>query len=459
MQKIILFLVLGVSLTMCKNVEETPAAVETEVVEKELKPAPEWSKNANIYEVNVRQYTPEGTINAFEEHLPRLKELGVDILWLMPIHPIGKEKRKGGLGSPYSIVDYKAFNQDYGTDADFKNFVDKAHEMGFKVILDWVANHTAFDAVWMADHKDWYTKNENGEIIHPEGTDWYDVADLNFDNKEMRAAMIDALEYWVREFDIDGYRCDVAGSVPGDFWRAAIPELHEIKHVFMLAEADEPWLHDVGFHMSYGWGFHHLMNQVAQGKEAVSRIDTFLLEDATKYKPIDYRMNFITNHDENTWNGTVEERMGDLGDAMAVLSFTAQGMPLIYSGQEAGLNKRLSFFEKDTVDFSDLSKSEFYARLLKLKHENPAIWNGTYGGDYKKIKTTADKSVFAYERTKGDNKVIVFLNLSDQRVSFERFHDMVNAKLKDIFTGEEVDLDRLKNITLEAGGYWVLSND
>ncbi len=456
MQKILLFLSLVLLTTMCKNAEKAPVA-DPVVEEQEVKAVPEWSKNANIYEVNVRQHTPEGTINAFTEDLPRLKELGVDILWLMPIHPIGVERRKGGMGSPYSIIDYKAFNPDYGTDEDFKNFVNEAHKLGFKVILDWVANHTSFDNVWVADHKEWYTQNEAGEIIHPEGTDWTDVADLNFDNKDMRAAMIDALEYWVKEFDVDGYRCDVAGSVPADFWKEAIPALHELKHVFMLAEADEPWLHDVGFQMSYGWGFHHVMNQVAQGKEPVSKINEFLEEDAANYKPIDYRMNFTTNHDENSWNGTVEERMGDLGDAMTILAFTVQGMPLIYSGQEAGLNKRLSFFEKDTVDFSDTARPEFFKKLLKLKHENEAIWNGTYGGDYKRIKTTAEDDVFAFERTKGDHKVMVFLNLSDGKVSFEHFNDSVNAKLKDIFTGEEVDLDRLKNISLDAGGYWVLA--
>jgi glycosidase len=384
--------------------------------------------------------------------------MGVDILWFMPIHPVGEVNRKGSMGSPYAVKDYKAVNPDYGTMEEFKTLVAEAHEMGFKVIIDWVANHSAFDSNWWTpENTGWYKLNENGEQIHPEGTDWTDVAWLDYENQDMRAAMIDALEYWVLEADIDGYRCDVAGMVPKDFWQNAISNLHEIKHVFMLAEADEPWLHEGGFHMSYGWGFHHVMNHVAQGKSPVAAIDTFLMEDSEKYQPEDYRMNFTTNHDENTWNGTIEERLGGLGDAMNVLAFTVQGMPLIYSGQEAGLNKRVSFFEKDTIDFTEISKETFYTTLLKLKHDNEAIWNGTYGAPATKITTSNREAIYAYERTKGENKVIVLLNLSDKEQSFNLLDYKGGTKMKDVFSDVEVDLGNKKSFTLGAGGYLVLA--
>lgn len=373
----------------------------------------EWSKNANIYEVNTRQYTPEGTFNAFAEHLPRLKELGVDILWIMPIHPIGIKNRKGSMGSPYSSRDYLAVNPDLGTLQDFQNLVKKAHRMGMHVLLDWVANHSAFDNVWALEHPDWYTQNEQGEIIHPEGTDWTDVADFNYDNPEMRAAMIQAMQYWVRTADIDGFRCDVAGFVPNDFWRAAIDSIKTIKDVFMLAEWDDPKMHtEAGFDMTYGWGFNHMTNQIAKGEEEPKRIDAFMQEEK-RYPADAIRMNFTTNHDENSWNGTVHERYGDAADAFAVLAYTLEGMPLLYSGQEANLNKRLSFFDKDTIDWSDLSKQPFFKKLFELKHKNEALWNEPSGGTYRKIATD-NPDVFAYQRKKGIHEVIVILNFSDE---------------------------------------------
>lgn len=390
--------------------------------------APDWSKNATIYEVNLRQYTPEGTINAFVPYIQRLKTLGIDILWIMPPYPIGKEKRKGLLGSPYSIKDYTSINPDLGTLEDFKRMIDKVHSLDMKVILDWVGNHSSFDNKWAIKHPNWYSKDSLGEITHPKNTDWTDVADLNYDNKDMRKAMINALKFWVEQYDIDGYRCDVAGFVPNDFWKDAIDELQKIKHVFMLAEWDEPELHKAGFHMTYGWKFHHILNEIAKGKLSALAIDTFLQEDLKAYGENAYRMNFTTNHDENTWNGTIKERMGDAGDALTVLAFTVQGMPLVYSGQEAGLDKRLSFFGKDTIDWSDMSKFVFYKRLLDLKHRNKALWNGSYGSVAKKIKTDND-DIYMFLRTKEEDKVLVLLNLSKVVQEF---------KVTDKYDGEEM---------------------
>lgn len=454
-----LFLLFILQLSMsCDRNGQLPVEEEAVTSTEVIMTAPEWSKNANIYEVNIRQYTPEGTFLAFMPHLERIRAMGVDILWLMPIYPIGEEKRKGGMGSPYATKDYKGVNPDFGTVDDFQQLVSKAHDLGFKVILDWVANHSAFDNQWAKDHPEWYTQDSTGTIIHPVDTDWTDVADLNYDNLDMRAALIDAMQYWVKELNIDGFRCDVAGFVPDDFWKEAITQLQETKHLFMLAEWDEAKMHDDGFHATYGWGFHHVMNNIAKGEMPISQIDSFLIEDAVKYKTDDYRMNFTTNHDENSWNGSIYERMGNFADAMTVLAFTVQGIPLIYSGQEVTLNHRLSFFEKDSINWNGTSKASFFTKLLALKHENSAIWNGSYGGDYKRLATTEDESIFAYARTKENDKVLVMLNLSDKNQSF-RLTDIPTGSFANIFTKKEMPLATEVDITLESGDYIVLSSN
>ncbi len=407
--------------------------------------APEWSKNANIYEVNIRQYSEAGDFKSFQKHLPRLKKMGVDILWLMPVFPIGEKERKGKLGSPYAVKDYKGINPDFGDYPDFKHLVEEAHKMGFKVILDWVANHSAFDNVWVKPHPDWYTQDEKGNIIHPKGTDWTDVADLNYDNKEMRAAMIDAMQYWVKTFDVDGFRCDVAGFVPNDFWQEAITALQKTKHLFMLAEWEDPKLHDAGFHMTYGWELHHIMDEIAKGEKTLSAIDSFILKDTKRFPPGAYRMNFTTNHDENSWNGTIKERFGDAGDAFTVLAFTLQGMPLVYSGQEAGLDKRLSFFDKDLIDWKDYRKQDFFRKLLKLKHENKALWNGEYGGSFKRLQTYNDEHIYAFLRQKGGDRVVVIINFSGKKEAFQFVGFSDNRLYTEIFSGEKKRLKRIKH--------------
>ncbi len=373
---------------------------------------PEKAKDMVIYEVNIRQYTPEGTINAFASHLPRLQELGVDILWIMPIQPIGKEKRKGGLGSYYSIQNYTAVNVDYGSLEDFKSLVEEAHKGDMIVILDWVANHTAFDHPW-TEIEGYHNTDSLGNVTWPEGTDWTDVADLNYDNMEMQNEMIEALRYWVREADIDGYRCDVAGFVPMEFWNRAKDSLDVDKDLFMLAEWDEPKMHEDAFHMTYGWGLHHYMNGVAKGEKNADSLVAFVKQDLERYPADAIRMNFTTNHDENSWNGTVFERFGDGHMAYAVLAFTIQGMPLIYSGQEAGLDKRLAFFEKDTIDWSDVKFQDFYSKLIGIKRDNPALHNGEFGG-IPMFLETGNPMVIAYTRQKEDNSVTTIINLSDE---------------------------------------------
>jgi glycosidase len=327
--------------------------------------APEWSKNATIYEVNIRQFTKEGTFSAFQKHLPRLKAMGVDILWLMPIHPIGEKNRKGSLGSYYAVKDYKAVNPEFGNLQDFNALVKSAHDLGMKLIIDWVANHTSPDNVWVDQgHKDWYTLDSTGNLQPTIGTDWWDVADLNFDNQNMRTEMIESMKYWLTASNIDGFRCDVAGWVPLDFWVTAKQELDKVKPIFFLAESEGPEQHQA-FHMTYAWELHHLMNKIAQGKENIDVLRAYLEKDKS-YPTSAYRMSFTSNHDENSWNGTEMERMGEARFAMAVMAATIEGMPLVYNGQETSLDRRLAFFEKDEIDWTKMDLVSFYDKLLHL---------------------------------------------------------------------------------------------
>ena len=402
-QIFLLNLLLLLVISSCNTAQET---VQTE--KETITSFPERAAHMNIYEVNVRQYTPEGTFQAFLPNLERLKKMGVDILWFMPIQPIGIEKRKGGLGSPYSIKDYKAINPEFGTIEDFKAVVDKAHELNMLVILDWVGNHTAWDHHWVTENPDYYTLDSLGQMISPVA-DWSDVADLNYDNISMQDDMISDMNYWVKTVDLDGFRCDVAGFVPMTFWNKAKASFDETKDLFMLAEWDEPKMHDSAFHMTYGWTFHHVLNEVAKGNQNADSVDAFLQKDLKKFGEQAFRMNFTSNHDENSWNGTVKERMGDASENLAVLAATIQGMPLIYSGMEAGLDKRLSFFEKDSIDWSNLALEEFYTKINALKHKNEALWNGQFGGVTQRINS--DPNVLAFKREKKGNTVIGIFNL------------------------------------------------
>lgn len=372
----------------------------------------EWTKNATIYEVNLRQYSEEGTLQAFAQQLPRLKEMGVDILWFMPIHPISETNKKGSLGSYYAISNYKEVNPEFGTLDDFKALVDQAHELGMYVLLDWVANHTGWDHHWTETNPEFYEKDEKGAWISP--YDWSDVISLDYNNQEMRAEMLSALQYWVSEANIDGYRCDVASEVPLDFWEKVRTALDQIKPVFMLAESEESDLLERAFDMNYGWEFHHIMNGVAKGEKNVQDVRTYFEKEKKNTPERAYKMYFLTNHDENSWNGTIDERLGDAEEALAVLTFTRHGMPLIYSGQEAGNDKRLEFFEKDVIDWKDYPMQDFYHKLISLKHDYPAFWNGQNGGEFLPMPTDHDDQIIAFKRIKGDSDMMVIINLSPE---------------------------------------------
>jgi cyclomaltodextrinase / maltogenic alpha-amylase / neopullulanase len=416
---------------------------------------PEWTKNANIYEVNLRQYTPEGTIKAFETHLPRLKEMGVDILWLMPIHPVGEKNRKGELGSYYSVQDYLAVNPEFGTMDEFKGLVKKAHELGMYVILDWVANHTAWDNPMIEAHPDWYAQDSAGNLLSP--YDWTDVVQLNFDNQELREYMKNALVFWVKETDIDGYRCDVAGMVPTDFWDYARTELDKTKPVFMLAEAEQPDHHLKAFDMSYAWELHHIMNKIAQGEKNANDIFIYLNKNDSLYPTDAFRMCFTSNHDENSWNGTEYERMGDAAETFAALCYVVPGMPLIYSGQETALDKRLRFFEKDTINWDNVELGDFYAALGTLKKNNPALWNGNFGGNWEQIKTQNDEDIFAIMRHKEDNMVLGIFNLSDQVQELNFMDAGIDGSFTDFASGEEIKLDESTVFDLQPWAYLIFS--
>lgn len=385
----------------------------------------DWTRQATIYEVNLRQYTQEGTIRAFMQHLPRLQRMGVGILWLMPLQPIGVKERKGTLGSYYAIRDYTAVNPEFGTLDDLQALVKDAHARGMKVILDWVANHTAWDHAWTTAHKDWYKLNAQGEIYpvtFNEGTPdveyWTDVVALDYRSEGLRQAMIEAMAFWVREADLDGFRCDVAGLVPVDFWDRARATLDALKPMFMLAEWSDPALHRGAFDMSYGWDLADLFKAVGKGKADARDFHAWFqtLPPATgpqAFPAHAYRMRFTNNHDFNSWHGTDRELYGEAWQALVVLSFTLPGMPLIYSGQEAQLDKRLAFFEKDAIAWGDVPLERFYTELVALKRAHPALAAGQYGGRLMPLATGNDR-VLAFARVLDGDAVTVVVNLSGQ---------------------------------------------
>ncbi len=382
-----------------------------------------WSRSANIYEVNVRQYTPEGTLNAFGAHLPRLQQMGVDILWFMPIHPIGKLKRKGKLGSYYAVSDYKAINPEFGKLKDFKALVQQAHELGMKVIIDWVANHTAWDHEWVKQHPEWYLKNDKGQIQsyrYDNGTeveDWTDVVGLDYSQKPLWTAMIQAMQYWVKETDIDGFRCDVAHLLPLKFWQQARAKLDAQKPMFMLAESDDAQLHDAAFDMTYDWALQDVLKKIAKGQADVRDLKDYLASAANALPTDGYRMTFTANHDTNSWHNHDAGHFGDAFAAMAVIAATFPGMPLVYGGQESGLNKMLQFFEKDTIDWQNFKHEKLYANLLAMKKKHPALHNGVLGAPVE-VFDAENHHILAFRRQKGIDVVSVQVNMSGQNQSF-----------------------------------------
>lgn len=426
--------------------------------EKSLFPHPKWSLQSNIYEVNLRQYTNEGTFKAFEKSLPRLKKMGVEILWFMPITPIsvkGRKMNESELGSYYAVQDYKAINPEFGDMSDFVSLVKNAHEMGFKVITDWVPNHTGLDNGWVERHPDFYTKDEKGNLISP--FDWTDVYKLNYDNKELRDSMIDAMKFWITNADIDGFRCDVAEPVPADFWKTCIGELKKMKDVFMLAEGNTGWLHEAGFDATYNWNAMGYTRDLYEGKMSASAFIDSLNANYKRYPKDAMRMNFTTNHDENSWNGTEFEKYGDAYKMFSVFSMTYnQTIPLVYSGQEIPNKKRLKFFVKDPIEWNGLEMESFYKILFNIRKMNPAFASDA---SYKRLKTSQDENVLCYLREKNKRKSIVMLNLTSKPQTVFAKDDSFNGFMMDIFSeGKWQTLKPGQKFELNPWGFLVFSD-
>ncbi|HKJ34173.1 MAG TPA: alpha-amylase family glycosyl hydrolase [Balneolales bacterium] len=415
---------------------------------------PAWTRNQTVYEINVRQFTPQGTFNAIIPHLHELKRMGIKTIWLMPITPIGKKNRKGKLGSYYSVQNYLKVNPNYGTLSDFKHLVRSIHQLGMHVIIDWVADHTSWDNVLTKSHPEWYKHDKQGHFVPPV-KDWTDVIALNYSKPGLRKYMINAMKYWVKETNVDGFRCDVASMVPINFWEEARRQLDQIKPVFMLAEAESPKMHKA-FDMTYSWDTYHLFNDIAKGKRSALAIDSVLDKERSTYPADAYRMRFITNHDENSWNGTVFERLGKGAKAFAVLTFTIKGTPLIYDGQEVGMHKRLKFFQKDPINWNDPHHfREFYSRLVHLKLTNKALLSGSDGGKMKPVSDNKKHSVYAFTRSKDGNKVIVITNLSNKAQSVELRSNSMKGTYHDLFSGKVVTLSNHVTLNLKPWEYKV----
>jgi alpha-amylase len=462
--KLKLILMLSLFVFSCKKKETARLPEPKAPIEESLEPInAEIISKAVLYEANIRQYSNEGSFNAFAEDLPVLKKMGVKIIWLMLINPISTTKSKGPLGSYYAVSDYTKVNPEFGSLADFKSLVNKAHELGMYVILDWVPGHTGWDHVWIKEHSDYYLKNRRGEIIDPidfrtgKSFGWTDVADLNYDNLEMREALRQAMVYWVRETAIDGYRIDQAYAVPQEFYDKTFEALKAIKPVFLLAETDI--YHPGGlelvskFDASYDWPGYQLSKEIAQGRKNASDFSRHVLNTIRRYGPENIVVNFVTNHDENSWNGTLEESYGAAAEVFMALDYTLPGMPLIYSGQEYDLNKRLRFFEKDSFPKTTGKTMELLQQLGALKNNHPALESGAVGGSFEVLPTSKPQQVFAFKRGKEGDTLVVMANLSKEYAQFTMPYD---GNLKRYFDFKAQKLSTSYQYDMKPWEFWIL---
>jgi len=417
----------------------------------------DWIKNTDVYEVNIRQYSLEGTFKAFEKQLPRLKDMGVSTLWFMPITPISRKLKKGTMGSPYACSDYKSINPEFGNLEDFKSTVKIAHDLGFKIIIDWVANHTGWDHVWTNTNPEYYKKDlVTGDFKIASGMD--DIIELDYDNPSLRASMIDSMKYWITECDIDGFRCDLAFWVRLDFWMEARTELEKTKTLFWLAESDPLENPDYynAFDACYTWTWMHQTADFYKNHQNKNVLDGILNRYNLNGNKENIKLWFTSNHDENSWNGTEYEKYGELAKTLAVHSFTWEGIPLIYSGQELPNLKRLQFFEKDAIDWSEkLELYDFYKTLLKLRKDNPALRAGDVESITIILHTNFENNVLVYLRKNGEQEVLVLLNFSSQLVEFSIMDENLGGSFKDIFTEINFDFTEIKSFELIPWAYKV----
>ena len=421
---------------------------------------PEWSYSAVLYEMNIRQLTPEGTLRAAEEKLEFLRSMGIDAIWLMPIYPIGEEGRKGSLGSYYSIKDYCAVNPEFGTMEDFDSFVAKAHALGMKVLLDWVANHTARDAKWLKTKSaDWYEREADGTAKVP--WDWTDTAKLNYANRDVWRGQIESMRFWIEKHNVDGFRCDMAMLVPIEFWQQVSTVLHAVKpDVFMLAEAEELNLFDNAFDMCYAWEIHHMMCDIAKGERRVWDLRNTLYADRQRYPESAMKMMFTSNHDENSWSGSEFDRFGAAREAMTALTFVWEAaMPLIYTGQEVGYNHSFEFFERDHIPATEYkagTDTELYRKLIELKHSQAALQAGERGGRTIEIENNAKDCLMTFVREKGDSRVMAIMNLSPYTIHANYNNGIYAGDYTNAITGERVTLPVEFEQDIEPWGYTLL---
>ncbi len=428
---------------------------------------PDWAATAVLYQINVRHFTAEGSLQAAASHLPRLAALGVGILWLMPIHPIGQVHRKGSLGSPYSVRDYRAVNPEFGSLADLRAFVAQAHELGLRVILDWVAHHTAWDCPLVHERPDWYIRDDDGQLVRSGMFDWVDVVDLDYRSpviaEQITAYMSESMAFWVGEAGVDGFRCDIAGLVPTSLWRRVRHALEEIQPVFLLAEWEDPKLHEAAFDATYAWGWHDLLRQVAEGRATAAQLASWYAQDQARFAAHDLRMMFVTNHDKNAWDGTDVELFGPALPAARVLSLLGPGIPLVFNGQEAGLDRRLAFFDKDEITWRPDPVGELIQRLVAIRRQHRVLWNRPWGAAATIVPTNHPHAVVALSRADQHEQVLILVNLSNRPVRSLRVAPPVPARLApgeaatttltDLLTGASLDP---RAIDLPAWEYRVL---
>jgi glycosidase len=438
------------------GVDLTPRPADTPAPYVQVR-HPEWTRDAVLYQLNTRQFTPEGTFAAAQKQLPRLKALGVDIIWLMPIHPIGEKNRKGPLGSPYSIKDYFGVNPEFGTMADFKALVDAAHAQGMYVILDWVANHSAWDNPIVAQHPDWYDRDWKGDFRPTPWFDWSDIIDFDYSKPAMRRYMTEALKFWVREAGVDGYRADVAGAVPVQFWENARAELDRIKPVFMLAEWEYPELHRKAFDATYAWKLTEAMHNVAQGKADTNALAGYFSWHESAWPREAYKMAYTSNHDTNSWEGTDQEVYGPALPAMIALTFAADTMPLIYNGQEAGNPKRLKFFERDPIAWHDHPNGALFKKLIAFKKANPALANGQFGAPMIKVENSVPAKIFSFVRQRGGSKVLALFNFSAEPQTVGFTDRLPVGRYVDFADGKPVSIAQDSKLTMAPWSYRLLS--
>ena len=436
-----LFVITAMSIMLLNGCMSTTKKTRHEPTPYVQVTSPEWLKTASIYQINTRQFTPEGTFLAATQQLPRLKALGVKVLWLMPIHPIGEQNRKGLLGSPYSIKDYFDVSAELGTLDDFKQFVDQAHQLGLYVILDWVANHTAWDNDMRLNNPDWYVKDHKGDFTPTPWYDWDDIIDLDFNQKAVREYMSSAMQFWVKDIGVDGFRCDAAGLVPLQFWQDVRAELDEIKPVFMLAEWEGRDFHANAFDASYAWSWWEGMHNIAKGEADLGALYAYYSWNTGYYPQGLMRLTYISNHDSNAWEATQFEAFGDALESAIVLSVIGEGIPMIYNGQEAGNTKRLAFFERDPIEWQAHPIGQLYQKLFALKKENSVLWNGKWGAPMIPVANNNNKHVLSFVRQNDTDKVFAVFNMSAKPQTVTLAPDTLYAgQYQDFFAQQQVTI-------------------